>query len=79
VSPNPALLARSSASLGSPSTLPSVRPFIPLTQRFPAIATRSTVRRSPGSNRTAVPAGMSSRVPKAASRSNSRAALASKK
>ena len=39
----------------------------------------STSLLSPGSKRTAVPAGMSSRMPKAAPRSNSSAGLASKK
>ena len=43
----------------------------------PATATRFTVRDSPGSNRTAVPAGMSSRMPIAAARSKSSAPFVS--
>ena len=51
----------------------------PVRTRFPAYGTRSTSRVSPGSNRTAVPAGRSSRWPYAARRSNRRARLASAK
>ena len=43
--------------------------FPPVMILSPAMATRSTVLTSPGSNRTAVPAGISSRFPKALARS----------
>ena len=51
----------------------------PKTTRAPAIGTSWTSRVWPGSKRTAVPAGMSSRKPRALSRSNVSAALVSKK
>src|SRR5206468_2776461 len=43
----------------------------------PAIATSVTVRASPGSKRTAVPAGISRRMPRAAARSKRSAVLVS--
>src|SRR5581483_8679691 len=58
---------------------PSVRPFSPRTLRSPPSATRTTRFFSPGSNRTALPEGMFSRIPNALSRSNERARLTSKK
>ena len=51
----------------------------PTITRRPAIATSATVFVSPGSNRTAVPAGMSRRFPYAAARSNFSAGLVSTK
>lgn len=56
-----------------------MRPLKPTTRLVPANGTRLTSRLSPGSNRIAVPAGMSKRLPRALSRSNWSAALASKK
>jgi hypothetical protein len=51
----------------------------PNTLRSPARSTSSTVRRWPGSKRTAVPAAMFRRMPRASVRSNSSAVLTSKK
>ena len=50
-----------------------------LTRRMPASGTSVTSRLWPGSKRTAVPAGMSRRMPRACSRSNCSAALVSRK
>src|SRR5262249_55172233 len=64
---------------GLPSSRPMTSPGTPCTTRAPSWATRSTVRVCPGSKRTAVPAAMSSRNPRAAARSNSSAGLTSAK
>ena len=58
-----------------PSHHPVAHSKPPRTMRSPAISTSATVRTSPGSNRTAVPAGMSRRRPVATARSNSSARL----
>ena len=60
-------------------TGPAANAFPPRTTRAPAISTSETVLVSPGSNRTAVPAGMSSRRPYAAARSKVSARLVSAK
>ena len=52
-----------------------MRPWKPYTMRSPASATSSTSRCWPGSKRTAVPAAMLSRKPRACSRSNSQRAI----
>src|SRR2546422_532660 len=61
------------------SSGPMTAPRNPYTMRAPASATSSTVRFCPGSKRTAVPAAMLRRWPRAASRSNARAAFVSAK
>src|SRR5439155_23321507 len=58
---------------------PSPSPLPPRTTFAPANATSGTVRLSPGSKRTAVPAGMSSRLPYARPRSNTSARFVSAK
>src|SRR5690606_10834149 len=58
-------------------SVPITRPWKPTTRRSPASRTSVTVRVCPGSKRTAVPAGMSSRHPSAACRSNTSASLVS--
>src|SRR5581483_8099131 len=58
---------------------PSVSALRPNTRPAPPSATSVTRFSSPGSKRTAVPAGTSSRMPKARARSKRRARLASKK
>ena len=52
---------RASGRRSAQSTGPSTAPWNPMTCRRPAKATSPTSRSCPGSNRTAVPAGMSSR------------------
>src|SRR5581483_7715516 len=61
------------------SRSPIMRCWKPNTRRLPANGTRLTSRVWPGSKRTAVPAGMSSRHPRAMLRSNCRAWLVSAK
>ena len=77
----PRFFARSSApSRTAGSALdPFVRLFRPVNSLRPPKVTSVTSFQAPGSNRTAVPAGISSRMPKAAARSNSMALLTSKK
>ena len=58
---------------------PLVRLFNPYTSDAPPNATSVTFLSSPGSKRTAVPAGMLSRIPKARARSKRKARLTSKK
>src|SRR5262249_39801727 len=72
--------ARPAAVTSRPSVTGPVAQLLPpwMTRR-PAIGTSRTVFVSPGSNRTAVPAGMSRRMPCAAFRSNMRAAFVSTK
>src|SRR3954470_24411243 len=64
--------------LQSPSG-PEILPPKPWMMRSPPIFTKVTLRDWPGSKRTADPAGMSSRKPRATARSKSSAALVSKK
>src|SRR5207244_10869151 len=66
---------RSAASFAAPP----VRPFRPWTWRAPASSTSVTRLASPGSKRTAVPAGTFSRMPNAWARSNRSARFTSKK
>jgi hypothetical protein len=54
------------AGLFHASSGPLTRLLSPWISRFPAKATKGTSRVSPGSKRTAVPAGMSRRNPRAA-------------
>jgi hypothetical protein len=61
------------------ATGPSHSALPPRTTRRPAIATSVTAFFSPGSNRTALPAGTLSRMPYDAARSNDSCALASMK
>src|SRR2546429_4027592 len=68
--------SRASAAALSP---PAVNPFRPKTRRAPASSTSVTRFSSPGSKRTAVPAGTLSRIPKACARSKRSARLTSKK
>src|SRR5690606_140778 len=56
---------------------PVTRPLKPKMRRAPPIGTSRTSRAWPGSNRIAVPAAMSRRMPRAASRSKSSASLVS--
>jgi len=58
-------------------SLPMIWPKNPYTVRAPASSTSVTVRSCPGSKRTAVPATMFSRNPRACSRSNRSASLVS--
>src|SRR3990167_11429224 len=58
---------------------PMMRPAKPNTRRSPARSTSSTSRDWPGSKRTAVPAAIFRRIPRAAARSKLRASLVSKK
>src|SRR5690606_13956844 len=58
---------------------PITLPWKPKTSPRPARRTRVTSRVWPGSKRTAVPAGMSRRKPRAAGRSKRKASLTSKK
>src|SRR5437867_958571 len=58
---------------------PLVSPLSPQTRRAPASSTSVTLFSSPGSNRTAVPAGTLRRMPNAFARSNESARLTSKK
>src|SRR4051794_34649209 len=61
---NPFCLARlSAAAFPAGDTFPFARLFPPRMIFFPAISTSFTVLVSPGSKRTAVPAGMSRRLP----------------
>src|SRR5207253_1732316 len=71
--------AASARDLLAGSTGPSAIAFPPRATFAPASATSCTVLRSPGSKRTALPAGMSRRMPYALPRSNERARLVSKK
>jgi hypothetical protein len=57
------------ASILPGSTTPLAKLFPPEMILAPEISTRLTILTSPGSNRTAVPAGMSSRFPYALPRS----------
>src|SRR6185503_8645402 len=76
----PPRAARSRAAAFAASWVgPSVRALRPCTSRAPASSTRVTAFSSPGSNRTAVPAGMFSRIPNAWARSKRSSRLASKK
>lgn len=61
------------------STMPEASRFPPVIFFRPAIAHRVTCLVSPGSNRTAVPAGMSKRLPYALALSKARALLVSMK
>src|SRR5690606_29436551 len=73
---NPASRARRAAAAAfSPNASPAISPLPPNTRRAPASATRRTLLRSPGSKRTAVPLGTSTRKPAAAARSKRSAAL----
>src|SRR5215470_9369097 len=63
----------------SVSSAPSTSRFRPITSRAPPIATSSTSRVSPGSNRTAVPDAMFRRMPYAAARSKTSHRLTSRK
>ena len=56
---NPATMA----SILPGSTIPLAKLFPPVIILLPEISTRLTILTSPGSNRTAVPAGMSRRFP----------------
>ena len=76
---NPRVRARSSAASRCSSSDPATSPLMPCTWRLPPRATRSTSRPSPGSKRSAVPAGMSSRQPYVRARSNTRKRFTSKK
>src|SRR5438477_7258411 len=64
---------------GFRSSGPITAPRKPLTMRSPPSATSSTVRFCPGSKRTAVPAAMLRRKPRAAARSKASASLVSAK
>src|SRR6266851_4535685 len=77
----PRLFARSSAPsrMAGSELNPLVRLFSPVSSLRPPNVTSETSFQAPGSNRTAVPAGISSRMPNAAARSNSMALLTSKK
>src|SRR5207248_4073560 len=62
--PNPSEIARSTARAPLAGSIgPSASAFPPRAIFAPANATSCTVLRSPGSNRTALPAGMSRRMP----------------
>ena len=65
--------------IGRQSSSPITAWRKPNTRRLPANGTRLTSRVWPGSKRTAVPAAMSSRQPRALARSNCRAGLVSAK
>src|SRR5947208_12612385 len=77
--PSSAARERACAFTCASSNDPLVRPLIPWATRLPARATTVTRFSSPGSNRTAVPAGMLSRMPNAWARSKRSARLTSKK
>ena len=62
-------------AVASSSSRPMTRPLKPFYPRSPSSATSSTVRHCPGSKRTAVPAAMFRRKPRAAARSKSSALL----
>src|SRR5262249_20860957 len=65
--------------MGHQSRSPITSPRKPCTMRLPAYGISATSRRWPGSKRMAVPAGMSSRRPRAAWRSNKSAGFVSAK
>src|SRR6266436_8359912 len=71
-------LMASLCTLGS-SNWPLTHPLWPNIRRLPLNSTSDTSFSSPGSTRTAVPAGMFNRMPKASGRSNRNARLTSKK
>ena len=80
VVPNPRLRDRAATERRvADETLPPARLLPPRMTRLPLISTNRTVRVSPGSNRTAVPAGMSSRRPYANARSKRRPGFVSVK
>src|SRR5262249_34334412 len=77
---NPARAAfETAAGRRASSTRPSLSALSPWTSRSPASSTRVTTFSSPGSKRTAVPAGTLSRIPQARRRSKRSARLTSKK